>query len=160
MKNKLTPKQKRFCEEYLVDLNATQAAIRAGYSPKTARIIACKLLAKDNITEIIQTRKEKLSKKTEVNQEYVIKSLHKIAERCMQAEQAKDKEGNPVGDYKFDSSGANKAIELIGKTFGQFVDRIKTEDTTKHEFWTTLLQKVDAGEITKEQAAKAMDDSK
>lgn len=156
MKKKLTPKQQRFCEEYVVDFNATQAAIRAGYSPKTAYEIGHQNLKKLEITEVIAATQQKLSEKTEINQEYVIRSLHTIAERCMQAEQVKDKDGKPIGDYKFDSSGANRSVELIGRTFGQFVDKVKTEDVTKHEFWTKLLQKVENGEITKEEAAKAM----
>ena len=49
----LTDKQKRFCEEYLIDLNATQAAIRAGYSPKTAEQTASRLLRNVNVQEYI-----------------------------------------------------------------------------------------------------------
>jgi len=54
---KLTDKQDRFCQEYIIDLNATQAAIRAGYSKKTARIKGCKLLTKANIQIEIQKLK-------------------------------------------------------------------------------------------------------
>ena len=53
----LTPKQQRFVEEYLIDLNATQAAIRSGYSEKTARDIGCENLAKPNIAKAIKKLK-------------------------------------------------------------------------------------------------------
>lgn len=54
----LTPKQKRFCEEYLIDLNATQAAIRAGYSPKTAEQTASRLLRNVKVQEYIAKDKK------------------------------------------------------------------------------------------------------
>ena len=75
----LTPKQKRFCEEYLIDLNATQAAIRAGYSPKTAEQTASRLLRNVKVQEYIAKRQKELSRSTEITQERVIKELALIA---------------------------------------------------------------------------------
>jgi len=72
---KLTDKQEMFCKEYLIDLNATQAAIRAGYSKKTAKDIACENLAKPNIQKRILELKEKRSKRVEVDSDYVLKEL-------------------------------------------------------------------------------------
>lgn len=72
---KLTPKQQRFVDEYLVDLNATQAAIRAGYSKKTARNIANELLAKPHIQDALQKRRKKIEKKLEISQESVVNEL-------------------------------------------------------------------------------------
>lgn len=76
---KLTAKQQRFVEEYLVDLNATQAAIRAGYSPHSAREIGCETLAKPYIQEFIGKAIAERSKRTGVNQDRVINELAKIA---------------------------------------------------------------------------------
>ena len=59
---KLTAKQQRFCDEYLTDLNATQAAIRAGYSQKTAGVIASENLKKPNIQEYIKKRMDEKEK--------------------------------------------------------------------------------------------------
>jgi phage terminase small subunit len=75
----LTDKQKRFCEEYLIDLNATQAAIRAGYSPKTAEQTASRLLRNVKVQEYIAKRQKELSRSTEITQERVIKELALIA---------------------------------------------------------------------------------
>ena len=75
----LTPKQKRFVDEYLVDLNATQAAIRAGYSEKTAEQMAYKLVQKSLVQEAIQKRIEERGKRTEITQDAVLKELQKIA---------------------------------------------------------------------------------
>lgn len=65
----LTPKQKKFCDEYLVDLNATQAAIRGGYSKKSARSKAAQLLTKVNIARYVELSRKKTAKKLEITQE-------------------------------------------------------------------------------------------
>lgn len=77
--SKLTAKQQRFIDEYLVDLNATQAAIRAGYSEKAARVTAAKMLTNANIQTAIQKRQNELQNKLEVTQEKVIQELASIA---------------------------------------------------------------------------------
>ena len=109
----LTDKQKRFCEEYLIDLNATQAAIRAGYSTKTAEQTASRLLRNVKVQEYIAKRQKELSRSTEITQERVIKELALIAfsnnadyahvvEKKMQVEaggalvDVLDKDGKPV----------------------------------------------------------------
>lgn len=109
----LTDKQKRFCDEYLIDLNATQAAIRAGYSPKTAEQTASRLLRNVKVQEYIAKRQKELSRSTEITQERVIKELALIAfsnnadyahvvEKKMQVEaggalvDVLDKDGKPV----------------------------------------------------------------
>ena len=71
----LTPKQQRFVEEYLIDLNATQAAIRAGYSEKTAKEIGSENLTKPNIAKAIAEAQEKLSNKAQVTVEMVVQGL-------------------------------------------------------------------------------------
>lgn len=78
----LTDKQQRFVEEYLVDLNATQAAVRAGYSAKTASVIGAENLAKPNIQKAIQARQEELKIKTEITQEWVVERYRRIVEGC------------------------------------------------------------------------------
>ena len=75
----LTDKQRKFCDEYLIDLNATQAAIRAGYSPKTAEQTASRLLRNVKVQEYIAKRQKELSRSTEITQERVIKELALIA---------------------------------------------------------------------------------
>ena len=76
---KFTPKQKRFVEEYLIDLNATQAAIRAGYSPDTAKEIGAQNLTKLNISAAIAKAMAERSKRTGVNQDRIVLELAKIA---------------------------------------------------------------------------------
>lgn len=76
---KMTAKQQRFCDEYLIDLNATQAAIRAGYSEKTANEQGARLLAKVSVQEYIQERKQERVARTEITQDMVLKELAIIA---------------------------------------------------------------------------------
>lgn len=115
MTSNLTDKQKIFCEEYLIDLNATQSAIRAGYSEKTAKQIGTENLSKPVLAEYIAELKAKRSESTAINAAWVLRQAVEVHERCMQAEPIIDKEGSHTGEYKFEHSGANKALEIIGK---------------------------------------------
>lgn len=76
---KLPPMQDRFVDEWLIDFNGTQAAIRAGYSERSARSIAGRLLTKDNIQREISRRQKDLQRRTEVSQERVVKELARVA---------------------------------------------------------------------------------
>lgn len=76
---KLTAKQQRFCDEYLIDLNATQAAIRAGYSLKTARAQGQRMLTNVDIQTYISELIKKREKRTEITQDSVLRELALIA---------------------------------------------------------------------------------
>mgnify|MGYP000855759256 CR=1 FL=1 len=79
MARKLTDKQKKFVEEYLIDLNATQSAIRAGYSPKTANEQGARLLANVSIQEAISKAMAERSRRTGINQDRIVQELARIA---------------------------------------------------------------------------------
>ena len=74
----LTPKQQRFVEEYLIDLNATQAAIRAGYSEKTAKSIGQENLTKPDIQKAIEEAQSKRAEQTQIDAAYVLRRLVEI----------------------------------------------------------------------------------
>ena len=113
----LTAKQERFVAEYLVDLNATQAAIRAGYSAKTAEQIGFQLLKKTSVAAALATQSEKRVAKVELTAEYVLQGL--------QIEAARTGEGS--------SHGARvAALGLLGKYFSLFIER--QEVTITHRF--------------------------
>jgi phage terminase small subunit len=112
MAAELTPRQRRFVDEYMVDLNATQAAIRAGYSKRTAAKIASQLLDKTGVAAAIEERKAALAKKTDTDAAWVIKNLKRNHRRAMRA---RVKDGGAV---------ANKALELIGRHIGMFTDKV------------------------------------
>ena len=117
MPAKLTPKQKKFIEEYLIDLNGTQAAIRAGYSPRTARSTAAESLAKPNIHEALQKAMKKRSERTEVTVDLVVNELLKIAT---------DTAGDETNSH-LKYSNKMKALELLGKHLGMFSEKIQVE---------------------------------
>ena len=127
---KLTDKQQRFVEEYLVDLNATQAAIRADYSEKTAYSIGQENLKKPEIQTAIQKELQKRTERTHVDQDYVINGLVKIHERCMSAEPVLDHAGEETGEYRFNAAGANKALELLGKNLKMFTEKVEHSGNT------------------------------
>ena len=103
----LTSKQKAFVQEYLIDLNATQAARRAGYkNPEIGR----QLITNHNVSSAIQAALKAREKRTEVTQDYVITKLREIAE--------KDASDGPDSDLKYSSK--IKALELLGKHVGAF----------------------------------------
>jgi phage terminase small subunit len=128
----LTPKQELFIREYLIDLNATQAYKRAGYKVKNndvAKVMASRLLTHDNVSRAIEEANKKRTEKLELSAEWVLENLKNVAIRCQQAEPVmvfdyKTKEMQETGEYKFDSQGANKALELIGKHLKLFTDNV------------------------------------
>ena len=84
MDAKLTAKQKRFVEEYLIDLNATQAAIRAGYSRNSARAIGVENLTKPALAAAVENAIRERSEATKINAEWVLKQAVELHLRCMQ----------------------------------------------------------------------------
>ncbi|MCH8274816.1 MAG: terminase small subunit [Armatimonadetes bacterium] len=116
-KKPLTPKQQRFVEEYLVDLCASAAYKRAGYKARgnAAEVSACQLLRNPQVQAAIQAGMQKRSKRIEIDQDWVLENLRGVVARALQEEQIYGRDGKPTGEYRFDSSGANRALELVGR---------------------------------------------
>lgn len=110
--SELTDKQKRFCEEYVIDLNATQAAIRAGYSEKTAAVIGAENLTKPNIQSFIQEKQKKLSEDTSITAQMVINEIAKIAFSNIQDYIGG---GNEVEDISLLTPNKAAAVSMIKK---------------------------------------------
>lgn len=125
---KPTQKQNAFLNEYLIDLNSTQSAIRAGYKPKRAKEMGYRLIHNSTLTPILQKKLDEREKKTGISSAFVLNSLKDIAERCMQRQEVLDSTGKPTGVYKFDSNGANRSLELLGKHLKLFTERIETQN--------------------------------
>ena len=124
-KDTLKPKMQRFVEEYCIDLNATQAAIRAGYSQKTAAIIGFENLRKPIIKEAIDQRRAELSEASMLDALWVMEGLKENYDRAMQHHALYNKDGTKTGEYQYQGSVANRSLELIGKHLGMFADSIK-----------------------------------
>ena len=149
---KLSAKQQRFVEEYLIDLNATQAAIRAGYSPRTAQEIGSENLSKPMIANAIAIKMAERSKRTGVNGDRVLLELAKIAfinptdvidmsDATIRGDANRDdtaaiasvkvktiptEDGN-ITEREVKTYDKIKALELCGKHIGMFTDKFKIE---------------------------------
>lgn len=137
---KLTDKQELFAREFIKDLNATQAAIRAGYSEKTARAIGCENLTKPDIQLRIAELNQERMERVQIDADYVLRQAVKLHERCMQeVEPITDRRGEEVTDeqgrtvYGFDAKGAAAALKLVGEhiTVQAFKTNVKAEHVGK-----------------------------
>ena len=132
-KGELTDKQKRFCDEYLVDLNGTQAAIRAGYSPRSARQIADKNMSNGDIRKYIDARMQEKEKELIADQDEVLKYLTNVLRGKSQSEIVVVEN---IGDFTSearliqkapDEKERLKAAELLGKRYNLFSDKMKVD---------------------------------
>lgn len=146
----MTAKQKRFCDEYLIDLNATQAAIRAGYSKRTARQIGKENLTKLDIKQYIEKRMEEKEKALIADQDEVLEYLSSVMRRekkesvviTLQNKTEKWVKDEDTGKLKKQTiteekpsvveiptrlSDANKAAELLGKAYGLYTEKIEQQ---------------------------------
>ncbi len=110
--NKLTAKQKAFVAEYLIDLCATQAAIRAGYSEKTARSQGQRMLTNVDIAEAIQKLMAKRAERTEIDADYVISEITQV----IKDRRGTGKNANP--------NAVLKGAELLGRHLAMFTDKV------------------------------------
>lgn len=124
-KRPLTPKQDMFVREYLIDLNATQAAIRAGYSARTANEQGARLLAHVSVKAAIQAAMDKRAEQVGIDANFVLNGIRNLISRCEQAVPVLDNEGNPTGEWRFESSSAMRGYELLGKHLKLFTDKIE-----------------------------------
>lgn len=148
----MTAKQERFVQEYLIDLNATQAAIRAGYSPKTAQEQSARLLSKVMIQTAISKAQAERSRRTGINQDRVIRELAKVAflnpvdvidmdDATIQGQANRDDtaciasvkvktiptDDGPITEREVKTYDKLKALELLGKHLGMFTDKLKVK---------------------------------
>ena len=151
----MTKKQKRFVEEYLIDLNATQAAIRAGYSPDTAKSIGSENLTKPDIQARIAKAMAERSRRTGVNADRVIMELAKIAfvnasdvidaDTATVKADALPEDTAAIQSVKVKTFGEDglerevkmadklKALELLGKHLGMFKDKVELSGSLETE---------------------------
>ena len=141
----MTEKQKRFCDEYLIDLNATQGAIRSGYSAKTAKQIGQQNLTKLDIQEYINKRLAEKEAELIADQDEILRTLTRVLRRqemdtvvvtCKERSSKYDEKGKKVTIEKevpqlvqvpTKVSDLNKAAELLGKRYALFTDKVETD---------------------------------
>ena len=151
----MTKKQKRFVEEYLIDLNATQAAIRAGYSPDSAKEIGSENLTKPDISKAVDQAIAERSRRTGVNADRVVRELAKIAfvnagevvdlDTALLMDKISDDDMAAIQSVKVKTFGEDgverevkladklKALELLGKHLGLFKDKVEINGNVKSD---------------------------
>ena len=169
-KQKLTLKQKMFCKEYIIDFNATQASIRAGYSVKTAQMIGSENLSKPMIQKRVAKLLKKRRKKYNLTAERVAEELGKLAfadskdlydenGRLLEPHELPDEVSATIASHKSSSYSVGgkdsddvktvdeykryskeKALELLGRHFGMFSDKLVTDNTHKIEVTRKTLE--------------------
>ncbi len=125
----MTRKQKRFCEEYLIDLNATQAAIRAGYSSKTAKQIGQENLSKPDLKTYIDAKLAEIQSEKTAQAQEVLEYLTSVM-RGEHTEQTLRLVGDGVQEItRIDVPAKDriKAAELLGKRYGLFKDNLQMD---------------------------------
>lgn len=134
---KLTPKQRKFINEYIKEENKTQAALKAGYSKKSAAEMGYENMKKPHVQDAYNKKLNEVFEKLQIGPEFVFNGFKTVANRCMQAKpkmvydrvaqqhvQDQDPESGELL-YEFDSNGANRALELLGKGMRLFTDRVE-----------------------------------
>ena len=129
----LTYKEERFCQEYTVDYNQTAAATRAGYAEKSAAKTGCKLMKRPEIRAYIHQLQEEQKERLMLTSDRVLIELMNVYQKCVQAVPVETwsyelHEMVKTGEYQFDSKGATKALEMVGKHLGMFDRKEQTTD--------------------------------
>lgn len=127
----LTEQQEKFALEYLVDLNARQAAIRAGYSEKTAASQASRLLTNVNIQKLISEGRKKLAHKTEITVERILTEYARIAFMDIRDAYTEDGKLKPIQDMPKDVAAAISGIDFEAMFEGSGEDRTRVGDLVK-----------------------------
>lgn len=125
----MNAKQKRFCDEYLIDCNATQAAIRAGYSPKTAKQIGQENLTKPDLKKYIDKQLERIHSEKTADAQEVLEYLTAVmrGEHTEQVLKLIGEGVQTVTDIDVSARERLKAAELIGKRYGMFKDNVNVD---------------------------------
>lgn len=127
----LTPKQQRFCQEYVIDLNGTQAAIRAGYSPSRARQTGSRMVTNGDIQDEIERLQSAIAERLDITAERVIRGIARIAFADLR--KLYDTRGRlkPITELDNDTAGALAGIEIDRDDKGIETRKVKIGDRLK-----------------------------
>lgn len=128
--DKLTPKQEKFCREYMVDRNGTQAAIRAGYGEAGAGVAACRMLKKPNVLARVRELQAEEADRLSLSADAVLMEIWRTYQRCMQKTPVMEYDHEsgqmlPTGEWVFDSRGATNCLKMLGDRVGMFERNVK-----------------------------------
>lgn len=152
----MNPRQERFAHEFVVDHNATKAAIRAGYSEKRAKQTGRDLRKRPDVAALIEKLEADRQERLGYDADWVIRQLVKVYEKSFEGSPRTDRNGAPVyvkidGEtrliYDWSPSGANKALETLAKHLGLLVERHQVEATGDYVFTLKLDRELDDDDV-------------
>lgn len=159
-KQGLTPKQEKFAQKYVELGNATEA-YRIAYNKPDSPVSfvtprASRLLAGGKVLARVKELQERIVEKHQVTVDFVMEGLKRNLVRAMQEEEVLDRQGNPTGMYVYQGAVANRALELLGKQIGMFVDRLRHEGEIgdKHVHLHLELRKLEEEGLSEEEILK------
>lgn len=122
------PKQERFAQALAAGKSQAEAYHAAGYKPSEPH--ASRLASNGKVADRVAELQGRAAAGVVLTRQWVIERLIENANRAMQAEQVTDVDGKPIGDFKYEGSVANRALELLGKELGMFVERTENLNVT------------------------------
>lgn len=146
--NKLNERQQRFCQEYLIDFNATRA-YKVAYTNVKNDKVACvngsRLLGNANIQAYLTVLKQERAERIQITQDDVLRDLITVKTKCMQEVKVvkwdySEKKLVETGEYQFDSKGANQALKLIGDHLGMFQQNVNLTGNVKVNQYENLTE--------------------
>lgn len=141
----------RFCQEYVVDYNGTKAAIRAGYKDESARKQASRLLTNADILSRVRELQSEQVERLAVSQDYVVLQLMETYRRCLEVTPVLKFDPDTgqmeeTGRYQFDSKGALRALELLGKHLGMYNDKLQVSGSLNTGQLDKVLEQLRGGD--------------
>jgi len=125
----LSDTEELFCQKYIETLNQLKAYqfSHPGASYESSKTLGARMFTKVHVVQRINDLLDERAEKVRVSADNVLSSIMEIRDRCMQAVEATDREGKPTGDFIFDSKGALRANELIGRHLGMWNDKLNVK---------------------------------
>ena len=142
------PRHEKFCELVVSGIRPSAAYTSIGYSAGGADQAASRLLKRDDIrarvSELSNAAQQSAVERCSLTRSWVIESLKSVAQRCMQVEPVIDGNGRTVGVFKFNAAGATRALELLGREVGMFVERTQDVEIDFDNLTPSQMAKVQA----------------
>lgn len=136
----LTPLEAAFVDNYALTLNATEAYRRYNPNASNASSAAAKLMNKDHVRQAIEKKLRARREHTDIDEAWVLEKTRTVVERCMQEVPVLDKDGTPTGEFKFDSLGALRGLQMIGEHMAMWKGRgsDRNSELTDDELWRQI----------------------
>jgi phage terminase small subunit len=136
-------RHERFAQEVAAGKSASEAYQNAGYDAKgnSAEAAASRLLRNVKVADRVSELQERVAEGIVLTRQWVVERLIENANKAMQSVAVLDSDGQPVGEYRYDGGVANRALELLGKELGMFVDR--SENTNVNTSYVVSSDPVD-----------------